>query len=81
MLKNQNQSANELNRGVDAGGLNLVDDMPILRIWPKVTSRDENARNTACFCDKVVGRREVCTVLDWFHYKPKVLNLKPTPQT
>ena len=27
--------------------------MPILRIWPKVTSRDENPGNTARFCDKV----------------------------
>jgi len=30
--------------------------MPILRIRPKVTSRDENAGNTARFCDKVAGR-------------------------
>jgi len=28
--------------------------MPILRIWPKVTSRDENAENTARFCVNVV---------------------------
>ena len=51
--------------------------MPILRIWPEVTSRDENAGNTARFCVKVAGRREVCAALDWFRYKPKVLNLKP----
>jgi len=48
--------------------------MPILRIWPKVTSRDENA---ARFCDKVVGWREVCA--DWFRYKPRVLNPKTKP--
>jgi len=28
--------------------------MPILRIWPKVTSRDENAGNTARFYVKVI---------------------------
>jgi len=53
--------------------------MPILRIWPKVTSRDENARNIARFCVQVAGRREVCAVLHWSHYKPKVLNLKHDP--
>jgi len=31
----------------------MIKWMPILRIRPKVTSRDENAGNTACFCDKV----------------------------
>ena len=45
--------------------------MPILHIWPEVTSRDENAGNTARFCDKVAGWREVCAVLEWFRYKPK----------
>ena len=44
--------------------------------WPEVISRDENAGNTARFYDKVAGRRKVCAVLDWFRYKPKVLNLK-----
>jgi len=53
--------------------------MSILRIWSNVTSRDENAGNTSRFCDKVAGRWEVCAVLDWFRYKPKVLN--PKPQT
>ena len=51
--------------------------MPILCIWPKVTSRDENAENTARFCDKVVGQREVCAILNWFRYQPKVLNRNP----
>jgi len=32
--------------------------MPILRIWPKVTSRDENTENTARFCIKVVTADE-----------------------
>jgi len=27
--------------------------MPILRIWPKVISHDENSGNTARFCVKV----------------------------
>jgi len=54
--------------------------MPILRIWLKVTSRNENAGNTACFCNKVAGRREVCAVFDWFRYKPKVLSLSPKPK-
>ena len=59
----------------------MIKWVPILSIWPKVTSRDENVGNTARFCDRVAGRREVCAVLDWFRYKPKVLNLKhkPTP--
>ena len=51
--------------------------MPTLRVWPEITSRDENPGNTARFCDKVVGWREVCAVLDWFRYKPKVLSLTP----
>jgi len=34
--------------------------MPILRIGPKVTWRDDNAGNTARFCDKV-GPRDVRT--------------------
>jgi len=54
--------------------------MPILRIWPKVTSRDENAGNTARFFNKVVGQREVCAALDWFRFKPKVSNLTPQPK-
>ena len=53
--------------------------MPILRIWPKVTLLDKNAGNTARFCDKVAGRREVCAVVDWLRYKPKVSNPKPNP--
>jgi len=54
--------------------------MPILRIWTKVPSRDENAGNTARLCDKAAGRREVCAVLNWFRYKPKVLSLTPKPK-
>ena len=54
--------------------------MPILRIWPKVTSRDKNAGNSARFCDKVASQGEVCAILDWFRYEPKVLNLTPTPK-
>jgi len=38
--------------------------MPILRISPKVTLRDENVGNTARFCDKVAGWRDVCAILD-----------------
>ena len=57
--------------------------MPILRNWPEVTSRDENAGNIVRFCDKVAGRREVCALLDWFRNKPKPytypLNSKPKP--
>ena len=34
--------------------------MPILRIWPKVTSPDENVGNTARFCDKVGSEGSVC---------------------
>ena len=56
----------------------MIKRMPILRIWPKVTSRDESDGNTARFCDKVVSEGS-CAVLDWFRYKPKVLNLKPNP--
>jgi len=60
----------------------MIKWMPILHIWLKVTSRDENAGNTARFCDKAASRREVCAVLDWFRYKPSFkphtypLNLK-----
>jgi len=32
----------------------MIKWMPILRIWPKVTSRDENGGNTARFYVKVV---------------------------
>ena len=53
--------------------------MPILRIWPKVTLRDENAGNTARFSDKVAGRRKVYAILDWFRYQLKILNLTPKP--
>jgi len=51
--------------------------MPILRIWPKVTLRDEN---TAHFCNKVAAWREVCAILDWFRYQPRILNLTPKPK-
>jgi len=32
----------------------MIKRMPIFHIWPKVTSRDENAGNSARFSDKVV---------------------------
>ena len=37
--------------------------IPIFRVWPKVTSRDENAGNTASFCVKVVTTNEQKTFL------------------
>jgi len=46
----------------------MIKWMPILRIRPKVTSRDENAGNTACFCDKVA----VWT----FHEHTKLVSLR-----
>ena len=36
----------------------MMEWMPILQIWPKVTSHDENDGNIARFCDKVVGQRK-----------------------
>jgi len=45
--------------------------MPILRIWPKATSPNENAGNTAPFCDKVAGRkRSLCFSFLFFFQNP-----------
>jgi len=49
----------------------MIKWMPILRIWSKVTSLDENAGNTARFYDKVgVGGQFVLYSTD------SVINLK-----
>jgi len=56
--------------------------IPIFHIWPKVTSRDEYAGNTARFCDKVAGRREfvLYSTDSAINLKLQTLNLTPKPK-